>query len=50
MTETFEEYLKDNDVVEFKCAFCKNSVDYQLGNSDGICKTCMKQDYEENKK
>lgn len=49
MTQTFEEYLKANDVIDFKCVYCNGSCDYLLENSEGMCSKCIKKDYEENK-
>ncbi len=52
MTETLQEYLKYNELYETKCHACENFLCYsQLPDDEiALCSTCMKKDYEENKK
>jgi len=52
LTETFEEYLVTNNVPRVECGTCKIFLGY--GEIDDgqymLCDTCMRKEFEENKK
>jgi len=52
MTQSFEEYLEEKARGTVKCPECKNFICYGevCDESVVICSSCMKKEYEKNKK
>ena len=51
MTQTFEEYLEQEDLGKVICFVCGNLLCYTHHDAVTLrCVSCMKKDYEENKK